>query len=177
MPANRFASKSKRLSKTQKSRQSAAWFKSKVGKASRGFKKAKLETGKMYTFGYDAKHKKTLPYWDKFPLIIVLDIAPQGFIGLNFHYLAPKEREIFLKKLLKFSTGKGNSDNRSSKAKFNITWDAVKRISGADKMIHKYLYSQVKTTLLESPPNEWENVIYLPYQKFVGESASTVWSK
>ena len=78
---------------------------------------------------------------------------------------------------MRFSTSKGNSENRSSKAKFNITWNAVKKIPGADKMIHKYLYSQVKTTLLESPANEWENVIYLPYQKFVGATASTVWSK
>lgn len=175
MPANRFTQNSKRMSKVQKTKQSATWFKSKVGNASKGFKKAKLTTGKMYTFGYDAKGKKTLPYWDRFPLIIVLDIAPQGFIGLNFHYLAPKQREVFLKKLLKFSNQK-DSEKRNSKAKFNVTWNAVKKIPGADKMIHKYLYSQVRTTLLESPAREWENVIYLPYQKFVGASASSVWS-
>jgi hypothetical protein len=168
MPANRF--KGKKLSKAMLAKSSAAWFKGKVGKASRGFKKGKLEPGKMFTFGYDAKHKKTLPYWDRFPLIIVLDVVPQGFLGLNFHYLHPKERELFLKKLSKFETGAGKSKT------FNVTWNAVKRIKGADKMIHKYLYTQVRTTLLESPPNEWENVIHLPYQKFVGESASTVWS-
>ena len=169
MPANRF----KKISKATKLKSSASWFKSKVGKASRGFKKAKLAPGKMYTFGYDAKHKKTLPYWDRFPLIVVLDVSSKGFIGLNFHYLAPKEREIFLKKLLKFS----NQNQRNSKTKFNLTWNAVKKIPGADKMIHKYLYSQVKTSMLESPSEEWENVIYLPYQKFVGEKAATVWRK
>ncbi len=174
MPANRFAAK--KISKAMKAKSSAAWFKSKVGKASRGFKKAKLEPGKMYTFGYDAKHKETLPYWDRFPLIIVLDIAPQGFLGLNFHYLSPKEREIFLNKIMKFANQKGQPEKMNSKAKFNVTWNAIKRIPGAEKMIHRYLYSQVKTTLLESPPKEWGNVIHLPYQKFVGESASTVWS-
>jgi hypothetical protein len=165
MPTNRF-----NKSKAQKTKSSAAWFKSKVGKASKGFKKAKLTPGKMFTFGYDAKHKKTLPYWDRFPLIIVLDVGPQGFLGLNFHYLAPKQREVFLNKIMKFAT-------KSKQSKFNITWDAVKKIPGADKMIHKYLYSQVKTTMLESPSSEWENVIYLPYQKFVGAKASSVWSK
>lgn len=168
MPGNRFTK-----SKAQKLRQSSSWFKSKVGKASQGFKKAKLEPGKMFTFGYDAKHKKTLPYWDRFPLIIVLDVGPKGFLGLNFHYLSPKDREIFLNKILKYV----NSKQRNKNTKFNVTWNAVKNIQGAEKMIHKYLYSQVKTTLLESPSNEWENVINLPYQKFVGSSASVVWSK
>jgi len=53
----------------------------------------------------------------------------------------------------------------------------VRNIKHADKMIHKYLYGHVRTSLLEAPPNEWENVIFLPYQKFVGASAKSVWSK
>jgi len=30
---------------------------------------------------------------------------------------------------------------------------------------------------MESHPREWENVIYLPYQQFVGATAKSVWSK
>ena len=30
--------------------------------------------GRMYTFFYDAKHKKTLPYWDRFPVVLILDL-------------------------------------------------------------------------------------------------------
>jgi hypothetical protein len=161
-----------------KKQRSASWFKKKVGEMARGFRaKTKLTPGKMYTFGYDAKHKKTLPYWDRFPLIIVLGVAPAGFIGLNFHYLAPVDREKFLGKILKFATEKGDPEMFSEKAFFNISWDAVKNIKGSEKMIHKYLYGQVKTSLLEARPGEWEQVIYMPYQKFVGQSAKTVWSK
>jgi hypothetical protein len=168
----------KKLSKYKKNKKANAWFKKKVGESAKMFtQKTKLMPGKMYTFGYDAKHKKTLPYWDRFPLIIVLDVYPGGFIGLNFHYLSPIQRERFLRKLLKFATQKGDPENFDHKAMFNVTWDAVKTIDGADKMIHKYLYSQVKTSLLESHPREWENVIYMPYQKFVGASAKSVWSK
>jgi hypothetical protein len=166
MPANRFKSKG---SKAQRAKNSAGWFYKQVGKASKGFRKTKLQPGKMFTFGYDAKHKKTLPYWDRFPLIIVLDVAKYGFIGINFHYLTPMQRRTFLSRLAKFENRKMN--------KYDITWDAVKKIEGADKMIHKYLYGHVRTTLLEAPMSEWENVINLPYQKFVGASASEVWSK
>jgi hypothetical protein len=131
----------------------------------------------MYTFGYDAKHKKTLPYWDKFPLIIVLDVYKDGFLGLNFHYISPTDREKFLRKLLKYSTEKGDPENFSRKAFFNVSWKAIKNVRGADKMIHKYLYGHVKTSLLEARPSEWENIIYMPYQKFAGASAKSIWSK
>ena len=100
-----------------------------------------------------------------------------GFLGLNFHYVSPIEREKFLRKILKFASQKGDPDTFTDKAYFNISWDAVQNIPGAKKMIHKYLYGHVRTSLLEAPPNEWENIIYLPYQKFVGASAKSVWGR
>ena len=168
----------KRVSKSKQAKKSVAWFKTKVGESAKGFKKkAVLKPGKMYTFGYDAKLKAILPYWDKFPLIIVLDVYKDGFLGLNFHYLSPIDRQKFFTKIMKFSTQKGEPEDFTDKARFNISWDAVKNVKHADKMIHKYLYGHVRTSLLEAPPNEWENVIFLPYQRFVGASAKSVWSK
>ena len=131
----------------------------------------------MFTFGYDAKFKAILPYWDKFPLIIVLDVYKDGFMGLNFHYLHPVERNRFLTKIMKFATQKGEPEDMTDKARFNVSWDAIRNIKNADKMIHKYLYGHVRTSLLEAPPNEWENAIFLPYQRFVGATAKSVWSK
>jgi hypothetical protein len=168
----------KKGSKAKQARKSVAWFKRKVGESARGFKKkSKLALGKMYTFGYDAKYKEVLPYWDKFPLIVVLDAYKDGFLGLNFHYVSPMERMIFFKKLMKFSTQHGEVEDMTAQARFNVSWDAVRNVKHADKMIHKYLYGHVRTSLLEAPPNEWENVIFLPYQKFVGASAKSVWGK
>ena len=170
--------KPKRISKSKQAKKSVAWFKKKVGDSARGFKKkAVLKPGRMYTFGYDAKLKAILPYWDKFPLIVVLDVYKDGFLGLNFHYLSPIDRAKFFNKIMKFSTQKGEPEDFTDKARFNISWDAVKNVKHADKMIHKYLYGHVRTSLLEAPPNEWENVIFLPYQRFVGASAKSVWSK
>ena len=170
--------KPKRISKSKQAKKSVAWFKKKVGDSARGFKKkAVLKPGRMYTFGYDAKLKAILPYWDKFPLIVVLDVYKDGFLGLNFHYLSPIDRMKFFTKIMKFSTQKGEPEDFTDKARFNISWDAVKNVKHADKMIHKYLYGHVRTSLLEAPPNEWENVIFLPYQRFVGASAKSVWSK
>ena len=169
---------SKKLSKSKQAKKSVAWFKRKVGESAKGFKtKSKLSIGRIYTFGYDAKYKAVLPYWDKFPLIVVLDAYKDGFMGLNFHYVSPIDRMTFFKKMMKFSTEHGEVEDMTASAKFNVSWDAVKNVRHADKMIHKYLYGHVKTSLLEAPPNEWENVIFLPYQKFVGATAKSVWSK
>ena len=168
----------KKGSKAKQAKKSIAWFKQKVGESAKNFKKkATLKPGKMFTFGYDAKYKAILPYWDKFPLIIVLDVYKDGFMGLNFHYLYPVERMKFLTRIMKFSTQKGEPEDMTDKALFNMSWNAIRNIKNADKMIHKYLYGHVRTSLLEAPPNEWENAIFLPYQRFVGASAKSVWSK
>jgi hypothetical protein len=168
------------MSKAKQAKKSVAWFKKKVGESAKGFKPAVLKPGKMFTFGYDAKLKAILPYWDKFPLIVVLDTYSDGFLGLNFHYLSPIDRQKFFTKILNFSNQKGDPMDFTDKARFNISWDAVRNIKHVDKMIHKYLYGHVKTSLLEAPPNEWENVIFLPYQKFVltkPHSLRSVWGK
>ena len=45
--------------------------------------------GTMQMFFYDPKHKDKLPYYDLFPLIVVVGPAEGGFYGLNLHYLPP----------------------------------------------------------------------------------------
>ena len=56
-------------------------------------------------FFYDPKYKKTLPYYDTFPLVLPLERIPGGFAGINFHYLRPvKARFTLLERLQRFST-------------------------------------------------------------------------
>ena len=50
--------------------------------------------GLLNLFFYDPKYKKTLPYYDIYPLVLPLDTIPGGFAGINFHYLAPLQRFI-----------------------------------------------------------------------------------
>ena len=38
-------------------------------------------------FFYDPKFKKTLPYYDTFPLVLPLETYNDGFLGINMHYL------------------------------------------------------------------------------------------
>ena len=83
---------------TPRSRESREWFRKKARSMRRVNRsqlmqedeielKSRSVTGAMFMFFYDPKHKKTLPYYDTFPLIIVVGPADGGFIGLNLHYL------------------------------------------------------------------------------------------
>ena len=74
--------------------------------------------GIMNLFGYDPKHKATLPYYDTFPLIFPLEPAKGGFIGLNFHYLRPGARAAFLRSLANTTTDK----KFEKKTKDRIDW-------------------------------------------------------
>ena len=58
--------------------------------------------GRMYTFFYDAKYKEKLPYWDRFPVVLILDMYQGGFSGLNLHYIPPRYRVRLLYELYKY---------------------------------------------------------------------------
>ena len=52
--------------------------------------------GNLYCYHYDPKYKATLPYYDVFPMIMLIGVDNDTFLGLNFHYLPPKLRAILL---------------------------------------------------------------------------------
>ena len=71
--------------------------------------------GSMQMFYYDPKYKETLPYYDRFPLSIIVKPAKGGFLGLNLHYLPPILRAQFLDALMETVTSKKSED-----AKFQL---------------------------------------------------------
>ena len=58
-----------------------------------------IKPGFLYLFNYDPKTKEKLKYYDRFPLVIPIETYPDGFLGLNLHYIHPKHRLILLDKL------------------------------------------------------------------------------
>ena len=107
---------------------------------------------------YDPKLKKTLPYYDRFPLTIMVDEAPGGFYGINFHYLQPGARVAFLRQLQRFATDKNYDKN----TRYNIG-----ELSGRyfKKTIKRYLFSQVRTSFLNITADEMAIAIFLGRKK------------
>ncbi|AAX63622.1 gp2 [Aeromonas phage 31] len=161
---------------------SQKWFDDTIRKSIRGHMVAKPKPGRIYTFAYDAKHKDTLEYWDKFPLIVFLGIGSSGsgplLYGLNLHYIPPKARQSFLEELLK---NYASTERLSNKTTLKINWSNVRGMSGSDVMIKAYLPGHIKGSMMEIKPSDWVNVIYMPLQQFVSKgkrySARKVWAK
>ena len=112
--------------------------------------------GKMYMYMYDAKHKDTLPYYDAFPLVIMLGPAERGFYGLNLHYLPPVVRAKLLDAVL-------------GSAKSGIP---EKYIAPARK---RYLTTQVRSRFALVDKPEWEIASFLPMADFRGASVDKVY--
>ena len=115
--------------------------------------------GIMNLFGYDPKHKATLPYYDTFPLIFPLEPAKGGFIGLNFHYLRPGARAAFLRSLANTTT-----DNKfDKKTRYRINW---RNNEFMRKTAKHYLFNQVRTSFLNITAEEMAIAIFLPVARF-----------
>ena len=68
-----------------------------------GKRAAKPFYGRLNMFTYNPKHRKTLPYYDTFPLVLPIEKYPDGFLGINLHYLDIRTRIRLLDRLVDFS--------------------------------------------------------------------------
>lgn len=136
--------------------------------------KARVIPGKLYMFLYDPKTKDKLPYYDIFPLVFPFKKTPDGFIGLNMHYLPYQMRVMLLDKLMDFATNKQMSET----TKLNYSWsmiDGVSRYRLAEPCVKRYLASHIKTSLKLIDANDWATAMLLPVEQFVGSSKQKVW--
>ena len=130
---------------------------------------AKAFVGHMYFYHYDPKFKDVLPVWDKFPLVIPMEIYSDGFLGLNLHYLDPYSRLALLDKLHDFI----NNDKYDDSTRFRLSYALLsksRRYSMIQPCIKRYLFQHVMSSMIYVEPNNWETAIFLPVQKMVYNS-------
>lgn len=131
--------------------------------------------GRMFHFFYDPKHKKTLPYYDRFPLIFMVEKAKGGFYGLNLHYLPYKQRALFFDRLTDYSTNKRYDLSTRLRLSYNLLKSASK-LSMYGPCFKHYLSEHVRSKMVEVPASEWETVLFLPTENFKKKSTSSVWT-
>lgn len=132
--------------------------------------------GKMFMYFYDAKTKETLPYWDKFPLIFVIELYNDGWLGLNLHYLDRNLRMKLFDRLLKYA----NDKSLDKITKLRLSYSLLKNISKFPEVrpcIKRYLSTQVKSQLLPVEAIDWEIALFLPVEQFQKETRETVWGE
>jgi hypothetical protein len=132
--------------------------------------------GGLYHFYYDPKGKDDLPYYDRFPLVLALEKYPDGFLGLNLHYLPIKYRVAFLDKLMDYAILNDENEPKRIRITYDIL-NASKRFKAFRPCIKRYLNSHIKSKIITVQPDEWEVAIFLPTQLFKGAKPAEVWKE
>ena len=169
-----------------RSKESREWFLDKVDTIGRSLSRdalmrkppveknvATVLPGMMYMFYYDPKHAATLPYYDSFPLVILLDIVEDGMIGLNLHYLPLELRQRLFYALLNRISGR----DVNSETYLRITLDLLKsgrEFKAYKPCLKKYLTKHIRGSIAKVPAPEWEIAIHLPTSLFRKQNESAV---
>ena len=132
--------------------------------------------GSMYSFFYDPKNKKTLPYYDMFPLVFVIGPKPGGFLGINLHYLPPVLRAKLMDQLYTITNNKKFNDT----TKLVVSYDLLSRASRFryfEPCVKHYLFEHVQSKFLRIEPRFWDAALMLPTEKFAKADADEVWNQ
>lgn len=133
------------------------------------------DIGSMFAFFYDPKNKKTLPYYDAFPLVIV--IGPKGgngFLGLNMHYLPLVLRARLMDRLYETLNNKKFDSTTKLKVNYELL-NSASRFRYFEPCVKHYLLEHVRSRFLRIEPRFWDAALMLPTEKFEKASADRVW--
>ena len=118
--------------------------------------------GRLNMFFYDPKLKTKLPYYDTFPLVLPLERYPDGFLGINFHYLPINLRIRLLDRMVDFS----NNTKFDESTILDVDYTGVKGIRLVKPTLKRYLSGRVKTNFRRIDADEFTVATLLPVQRF-----------
>ena len=128
--------------------------------------------GRLNMFFYDPKYKKTLPYYDTFPLVLPLEKYDDGFLGINLHYLPMTLRIRLLDRLVDYS----NNTKFDESTRLAVDYSKLKNLNLIKPTLKRYLAGRVKTQFRRIDADEFTVAALLPVQRFKKASAAEVYS-
>ena len=132
--------------------------------------------GGMYLFAYDPKLKKTLPYYDMFPLVLPFKKVNEGFLGINLHYLPYMMRFKMLTALSDFETDNKLDEN----TRVGLSWRLIEsstKLAPIKACVKHYLTNHIQSRFLKISYPDWVIASQLPVEKFEKEEKETVWKQ
>ena len=136
--------------------------------------KSRLYPGFLYMFFYDPKHKDTLPYYDRFPLVFPYSVVKGGFIGLNMHYLPYQLRIRLLDSLMVYAS----NSKMDQRTKIMYSWNLIGNVSKfapAKPCIKQYLTNHVTSPFKKIEAKDWATAMMLPVEQFTA-SKQKIWA-
>ena len=135
----------------------------------------KIMPGHLYMFVYDPKTKAELPYYDRFPLVFPFRKTPDGFIGLNMHYLPYPLRINLLDNLLTYASNQRFDETTRLKYSWALI-DGMSKYAAAKPCVKQYLVGHVRTQFRQVESSNWATAMLLPVERFVGASKQEIWA-
>lgn len=136
---------------------------------------SRMQVGNCYMYYYDPKHKKTLPYYDRFPLVFPYRKVPGGFMGINLHYLPLTYRAKLMDALYDVTNNKNFDETTKLKMNYQVLSSASKFKYFAPCVKH-YLTEHLRSRFLYVYPSEWDIALFLPTERFQGATKQKVWA-
>ena len=127
--------------------------------------------GRMNMFFYDPKGRKTLPYYDTFPLVLPIERYPDGFLGINFHYLPMGLRLKLLDRIVDFS----NNTKFDESTIINANYSQLKNIREIKPTLKRYLAGRVKTRFRRVDADEFTVAALLPIARWKNGTQAEVY--
>lgn len=147
-----------------------------------------LMIGKLYIFKYDAKHKATLPIWDKYPLALPFSTDGKTFYALNLHYLPHKQRAWLLYQLGKIYNYNTKEKNVSTFVnsvvnqvlasigvkRMRLNWGMLSSMPKVDvqEAVKRYLPDHIRSPLRVIPTEDYPKIILLPFEQMIEKKHS-----
>ena len=159
---------------------STSWYKDKIAEFGKpgamdlirdGKRKSSPFYGRLNMFFYDPKFKKTLPYYDTFPLVLPLEQYSDGFLGVNLHYLPIPLRIKLLDRLVDYS----NNTKFDESTILQVDYKKLKNLREIKPTLKRYLAGHVKSQFRRIDADEFTVATLLPVQRFKKASDKEVW--
>ena len=130
--------------------------------------------GTMTLFQYDPLTKETLPYYDRFPLVFVVEMQARGFLGINLHYLPLNYRAILMDSLYDLSNNKNYNETTTLRLSYEVLKSASK-FKYARPCFKRYIMERVRSRFVPINADQWDTALFLPLQRFTKASTQIVY--
>jgi hypothetical protein len=159
-----------------------SWNPSRADDARKVNRLTREHLGRLFIFFYNPKWKdddNVLPYYDRVPLIMLLDIRKNGrILGLNFHYLPPRHRAILMDAINDNEIRNRYRQDRRLRMSYQILQRAVRGNPLYRNCIKEYIVSEgnyLRSPFVQIPSEDWDVVLFMPFERFVKKDRHYVW--
>jgi hypothetical protein len=121
-----------------------------------------FRVGEMVFFSYKAQPGPG-EYYDRYPLILVLEQSNEDFLGLNMHYLPKPMRMILINALSAFLSSKANiANSRPRLTNFSYSLLKTHKYRYGKYCIRRYKKSRLLIYPIVVPTDTWNIFVHLP---------------